>query len=290
MVTPISAQSDQTESQRPPNLYTFSYTPVYQFETDLKGGGKFDVTRHFFRFDVMRPFSKELMMGLGLSYDFEKWNFSGVSNVAGATPWSKIHRPGISLPISYSMSQNWRFGFTPAIEFSGESGAELDQSFTYGGVFSLAHSIDSSFHLGLGLGIFNQLEKYKFFPFIIINWKITEQLRLSNPFRAGPAGPAGLELIYTPTTKWELGIGGAYRSYRFRLDDKSAEPNGIGEVEFLATFVRIGRKLGSNLSIDLAGGALFDGKLTIENASGNDIGSTEYDPAPFLALTFDGRF
>ncbi len=85
-------------------------------------------------------------------------------------------------------------------------------------------------------------------------------------------------------------MGGAYRSYRFRLDDKSAVANGIGEVDSPVTFVRARRKVGTNLSIGLFGEALFGGELSIEDAKGNDRASVTYDPAPFLALTFNGRF
>jgi hypothetical protein len=286
----VSAQSNNAVSQGAPVYYSFSYAPIYQLETDLEGGGKFDVSRHFFRFDVLRPINRQLRIGLGLAYDFENWDFSGVSNVAGATPWSKIHRPGINLPIFYAISEDWQLGFTPAIEFSGESGAEPDEAFTYGGVFSLTHPVNKNLFFGLGFGIFNRLEKLEVFPFIVINWKINDQFRISNPFRAGPAGPAGLELVYSPWEKWEFGIGGAYRSYRFRLDDKSAVANGIGEVDSLVTFVRADRKIGTNLNIGLFGGALFGGKLSIEDAKGNDLASVTYDPAPFLALTFTGRF
>lgn len=270
--------------------FSFSYTPLNQFETDLDKGGSFDVNRHYLRFDVMRAFTRNLRMGLGLSYDFENWNFNNRSNVAGATPWSKIHRPGLSVPVFYSFSDNWTLGISPAIELSGESGAKTDESFTYGAVVSLAHPFSRDLVLGLGFGLFDRLEKTKAFPFILINWKINEQFRLSNPFRAGPAGPAGLELLYSLKKKWEFGIGGAYRSYRFRLDDISAVPNGVGENEFLACFLRVQRKLGSNLTLDLAAGALFAGELTIENSSGNKLAADAYDTAPFVGLTFAGRF
>jgi len=286
----VSAQENNAESQKAPVYYSFSYAPFYQFETDLEGGGKFDVSRHYFRFDFLRTVNRQLRIGLGLAYDFENWDFKGVSNVAGATPWSKIHRPGINLPIIYAISEDWQLGFTPGIEFSGESGAEPDEAFTYGGVFSLTHPVNKSLFLGFGFGIYSRLEKLEVFPFIVINWKINEQFRISNPFRAGPSGPAGLELVYSPIEKWEFGIGGAYRSYRFRLDDKSAVANGIGEVDSLVTFVRADRKISKSLSIGLFGGALLGGELSIEDAKGDDLASVEYDPAPFLALTFSGRF
>lgn len=281
---------EKKEQKRSPYSYSFSYTPLYQFETDLDGGGSFDVSRHYFRFGVMRSFNRNLRLGLGVSYDFENWDFDNLSNVAGASPWSSIHRPGVSLPISYRFADSWTLGFSPAVELSRASGAENDESFTYGAVVSLAHPFGPDLFLGVGFGLFDRLEETNFFPFIVINWKINEKLRLSNPFRAGPAGPAGLELVYSPQRNWELGLGGAFRSYRFRLDDTSAVPNGVGENEFVAGFLRVQRKLGSKLSLDLATGALFAGELSIENSDGNRIGEDKYDTSPFVALTLEGKF
>lgn len=286
---PTPAGADQKEMNSDLS-YSFSYTPVYQFETDLDGGGSFEVSRHYLNFDVMRPFNRNLRVGLGLGYEFENWDFDDLRTVGGATPWSRIHRPGLSLPIFYTLGDNWSLGITPAVEFSGESGAEIDESLIYGAVVSMAHPFGKNLYLGLGFGIFDQLEETAVFPFIVIDWKISQQFRIANPFRAGPAGPAGLELIYAPADNWEFGLGGAYRSYRFRLDDTGAVPNGIGENEFLVTFLRIGTRLGPSLTLDVAGGALFDGELSIEDADGNGIGDDQYDPAPFVALTIAGEF
>lgn len=289
LIEPVWGQN-QGEGRNAGFNFSFSYTPIYQFETDLDKGGSFDVSRQYFNFEIMRPVGQKLRMGLGLSYEFEKWNFNDLSNVVGATPWRSIHRPGISLPIFYTFSDNWNFGFTPAIEFSGESGAEFGESLNYGGVLSLAHPFSRNLYLGLGFGLFNRLEKTTIFPFIVIDWKINEQFRITNPFRAGPAGPAGLELVCSPSENWELGVGGSYRFYRFRLDDQSAVPNGIGDNKFLVAFLRVQRKLGTRFSVDLAGGALFAGKLSIENTNGDKLGSDKYDPSPFLALTLAGKF
>jgi hypothetical protein len=96
--------------------------------------------------------------------------------------------------------------------------------------------------------------------------------------------------VYSPADNWELAIGGSYRFYRFRLDDKSAVPNGIGDNKFVVAFLRVQRKLGKNFAIDLAGGALFAGKLSIEDSTGDKLGSDNYDPSPFLALTLAGKF
>jgi hypothetical protein len=103
-------------------------------------------------------------------------------------------------------------------------------------------------------------------------------------------GPAGLELVFAPNKNWEMGMGGAYRSYRFRLDDSSAVADGIGEVDFWAPFLRVGRRLGERYRLDINGGALVGGSIAIEDQNGNKLGDTDYDTAPFIGVTLKGQF
>jgi hypothetical protein len=230
------------------------------------------------------------MVGVGLSLDYERWNFSGIDGLAGIDLWDEIIRPGISIPIVYSTASQWRLMVIPSLEFSGASGAETGESLSYGTVLSAMHAFGPNLMLGLGAGAFDQLDEWEVFPFLAIDWKITDRFRLSNPFQAGPAGPAGLELIYTPTDRMQLGVGGANRSYRFRLDDSSAVADGIGETEFWVAFLRVGWQLGQKWQIDLNGGALIDGKISIDDEDGNDLGETDTDTAPFVGLTVRGQF
>ena len=123
-----------------------------------------------------------------------------------------------------------------------------------------------------------------------MNWKINDRLRLSNPLRAGPAGPAGLELAWALNDTWELGAGGAYRSSRFRLRAGGAVPNGIGEVKFFPVFARLSRRIGPDFQCTLYLGASFLGELSIGDPDGRRLDSAEYDAAPFAALSVTGRF
>ena len=123
-----------------------------------------------------------------------------------------------------------------------------------------------------------------------VNWKINEQFCLSNPFQASPAGPAGLELVFAPSKMWEFGISSAFRTYRFRLTDKNAVSGGIGQDEFLVSFLRVQRKLRKNLVIDLSLGGLFLGELSIEDSGGSQIASEKYEPSPIVGLMIQGAF
>jgi hypothetical protein len=156
-------------------------------------------------------------------------------------------------------------------------------------VLSAAYAVRPDLMLGVGTGIFERLDQSEVFPYVVVDWKINEQLRLTNPFRAGPVGPAGLELVYTPDGAGD-GCGRAYRSYRFRLDDSSVVADGIGEVDFWAPFVRVGWRLGEHYRFDINGGATVGGSIAIEDENGNQLGETDYDTAPFAGVTLSGRF
>ena len=293
MAVPGLADAQSTDSgkgNRPKTMVRFSYTPIYQFETDLDSGGSFDVQRHFLRFDISRFINRQWTVGLGLSFDYERWDFSGIAGLSGIDPWDEIFRPGISLPVFYSTGGKWRFGIIPSIEFAGASGAEASESLSYGAVLTAAYAFGPDLMLGLGTGIFERLDQSDVFPFVVIDWKINNRLRLTNPFRAGPVGPAGLELVYAPDDSWEMGMGGAYRSYRFRLDDSSAVADGIGEVDFWAPFLRVGWRVGEHYRFDINGGAMVGGSITIEDENGNQLGETDYDTAPFVGVTLKGQF
>lgn len=146
------------------------------------------------------------------------------------------------MPLFYSFTDEWSLGFWPSVEFSGESGAAVSDSIIYGASMALTRSFGKDLLIGLVWGAYAQLEEDSFFPFFIIDWKINNHFRLSNPFQVDPAGPAGLELIYAPADKWKIGVGGAWRSFRFRLDDNNTVSGGVGQDEYLVTFVRVQRK------------------------------------------------
>jgi hypothetical protein len=286
----IVSASETKQPIRPKIGYQFSYTPLYQFETELDAGGQFDVQRHFFRFDVSRFIDRHWMVGVGLSLDYERWSFSDIAGLAGADLWDEIIRPGLSVPLFYRTDGNWLFSLIPSLDFAGASGAEIDEAFSYGAVLSAAYAFTPNLTMGLGGGIFERLDQMEIFPYVVVDWQLNDRFSLTNPFRAGPVGPAGLELVYRSKEGLEMGIGGAYRSYRFRLDDSSAIQDGIGQVDFWASFVRMSCPLGRQVHLDLNGGALFSGQITIEDKDANELGDTGYETAPYLGLTLRGRF
>jgi hypothetical protein len=154
----------------------------------------------------------------------------------------------------------------------------------YGSMIAASYRASRNFMIGLGAGVYYRLEETRVFPSLFISWKITDRLHLGNSYRLGPTGPAGLELTYILDKNWQLGVGGGYRSRRFRLDKNGPIPDGIGEDDSWPVYVRLSRKLWRTVNIDLFAGAAFGGKLRLEDSGGNEINSLSYNTTPLVGL------
>ena len=90
-----------------------------------------------------------------------------------------------------------------------ESGASTGNALQYGAVVAATKDFSPTLSVGLGAAVFRQIYETQTFPFLAIDWQIDKNWKLSNPFAAGPTGPAGLELSYTIDEQWEAGSGAA---------------------------------------------------------------------------------
>lgn len=281
----------KTAGARPGVSYDFSVAPFYQPSADIDGGGDFSLGAVFIRFKAGAPVSERTNLGISLSYDVDDYDFGGTTEFGGMAPWNDARRFGISFPIFSRLPNNWAFNFSPAVNWLKEQGADSSESISYGATTFLLKSFSREKSIGLGAGVFREIDDdTKVFPFIAVNWKFNDYWRLTNPFDADVLGPAGLELQYRLNDRWQLGGGGVYRSFRFRLDREGVAPNGIGENKGLVGFLRLRRELRSGIDFDVYGGATFDGELELRDQNGDRISSGEYETAPFIALSFSGSF
>ncbi|EGV19190.1 DUF6268 family outer membrane beta-barrel protein [Thiocapsa marina] len=276
-------------AQSPPGA-SFSIAPLVQFDSDLDSGGDAAYAAILTSLGTSWRIDERSSLGVRLRLDYEDWDFDKPLGFGGEQPWDRLYRAGISVPYGFTTESGWRLGLNPTIESSGESGANFSETLEYGATASVSRAVRPDLTLGLGVGVFERIEETSAFPFLIIDWRINDRLRLTNPFPAGPAGPAGLELSYTLDSGWTAGAGAAYRSYRFRLDSDGPFPDGVGEHRFIPVFVQVGRDLTENLRINLYAGAAMETRLRVEDEKGRRLYEEDQDPAAMLGVSLIGRF
>ena len=265
-------------------------TPIYQGESDLDNGGDFSLGGLLVRAGVSRGFGDGNRVGVTVNYDYLDYSFSNPVAFGGRAPWNIVQRYGVTVPLSFQLRDGWSFGVAPEIDWFKENGADSGESLAWGATFSVAKRFQDGNRIGFGLAVFDQIEDTLVSPFLVIDWRLSERWRLTNPLAAGPTGGAGIELDYQLNDRWTMGGGVAYRRYRFRLSETGPVPNGVGEERGVPVFFRATYSFTRQLSLNMYGGVVVGGRLRVEDPSGNTLRQDDFDPAPLLAVTFLGRF
>ena len=284
--TPVAAQG------LPPGttVSDASLSALFLFDTGLDAGGDFSWGSARAAGSMLRQFTPQLAAGIAISYEYQSWTFNDPTAFGGTAPWSNINRPRVAGTFLYRPADDWVLGFIPSVGWSFEGGASTGDALEYGAVVTASKTFSPRLTLGLGAAVFHQIYQTKVFPFPVINWQIDDHWKISNPFEGGPAGGAGIELSYAFNDRWEMGAGGSYRSYIFRLSKDGPVDNGIGENNFIPVFLRGTYNAGKGTRLDFYAAALTGGKLTVKNASGNDLTNDSYKTAPVLGMTLHTRF
>jgi len=267
-----------------------SLSGIYQFDTDLDHGGDFRWAAGIVSGSVTRQITPQFSAGLALRYDYEDWKFSRPVAFGGVAPWSHLNAPNISLDLGYAFDPDLQVGISPLFGWAFASGAKTSDALTYGAILVATKVFSPSLMLGAGVGVVRQIDDTKVFPFLIVNWQIDDRWRLGNPFPAGPAGGAGLELTYAPDDRWEFAGGSAYRSTRYRLDDAGIAPGGVGENRYFPLFARVSRNFGAQTKVDFYAGVALGGRLKLANANGNTIAKDDYSTAPLIGAILSHRY
>jgi hypothetical protein len=269
---------------------SLSVSALHQFETDLDNGGGFRVGRYSAKAGAERKITQSLGLGFNVGYEIHDYSFSGDTKLAGTSPWEEVHILGLSARARYRLSDKWNLSGGPYVKFSRESGAGWSDSLIYGVMVAFSGQIRPDLMLGLGARVSREFEEIKALPFLMFSWEITERLRLSNPLRSGPMGPAGLMLAYRPAGQWEMAAAASYKSLRFRTDRGGGLQDGIGKDRGIPIWVRLSRTFRDSAELHLYAGAMAGGDLTISDEDGDELESDDYETAPFLGVSFSVDF
>jgi hypothetical protein len=275
------AQVSMVEDQRPRLEWRGRLQASYQaeFETDTDGGDEFESWRVGVGGDFGGPIDDSILVGFHANYQHADYDFNldngALPSAAYGTnelpkePWGGIDT--IDLMPTTTILIGDRFSVVGAvpIRWSGEVGS--DRNGFMAGISALAG--------------WSQIEDdTDVFPVIVLDWQVTDSLRLATEGSWVQGGNTGLFWGPNDTVSVSFSIG--YERNRFRLDDNGTTPdtNGIGEIT--AVPIELGMRLRfiEGAYFDLRLGLGVAGRFRVEDDRGNKLYDQNYDPAPRIRL------
>lgn len=249
---------------------------VYNFKTDMEGGGLFEVNRYYVEGGLARMWGTDRMIAFSAGFGQDDYRFSD----PGTQPWNNIDAYRMGLFGRWRISDGWVLFAGPSVRSYGETGADLEDTITGAFFGGASYTIGDRLTLGPGVVVAGQIEeRTRYFPVLLVNWNITEQLSLETGGGfAATAGP-GLSLVYEFSNHWKTALTGRYEKKRFRLNGSGIPENGVGEdhnVPIIGNLTYFFYPMGFVSGVI---GCNFAGELAAEDRYGNDLYVQRYDPS-----------
>ncbi|TPE44603.1 hypothetical protein [Amaricoccus solimangrovi] len=269
-------------AQQGPSSLTpaFDAETIYRGNRDLDGGGAFSVSRNIVGVGVSRSLGGRDSIGLNFGAGVANYDFDDVT-----APWSGIRELSLSLPVVFRASRSATVVAVPVVRYAGEGGVDLGDGATAGLIVGASWRFSDSFSAGPGFGAFTRLapeDGYELFPFLLVDWRITERLTLDNGRGFGASRGPGVGLNYELRDDLSAGLFVRFDSTEFRLDDHGPAPGGIGEDKATAVVATAAYRPGKGLDLTGFLGMEVGGQLTLKDSAGETIDKRDYDPAPIL--------
>lgn len=263
------------------------------FETDVKNIGGADMSLDSFQAGVGGRFDlgQDLSLDTRFIYELNAYDFSsGLDSVA----WENINQYTLLGLLSYKLGENWSLLGGPVFRLAGEGSASFHNGFTGGALAGFNYTASKDFSVGLAIGLMSQIEDDPgIIPIPMLRWNIADPLTLK--IGISPLGGRtglGPELIWHVAKEFDFGVGAQYQRRRFRLDDHGFQPTrkGVGEDTSAPFYARLTWRPVEAAAVELFGGVVAAGELTIQDKDGNNTIDKGYKSTGTLGLRGEYRF
>ncbi|MDH5297034.1 MAG: hypothetical protein OEW26_07890 [Nitrospirota bacterium] len=279
LAVPATAQVEvvPVEPKPQPKPFDLKFGYGYQANTDLKkSSGDFHRNAWMGNLDAQINFSENFKLGNYLRYEHHNFNFSNSSPFQ----WGNVHRFLYAPVFQWSADERWTIMGAPVLQWFGESGAKLSDSFTGGGLVGFNYKASPTLSLGLLIGAMSQIEdKAILAPIPQVQWQFIENWTLRTGLtQLGPLIGLGGEVGWKLAKTVELAAGLQYQRRRFRID----KGNAVGEETLAPVFGKVTWWMFPQGSLELFASVATNGNLRLENKNGNKITDKDYDNTAYF--------
>ncbi|MCH2142735.1 MAG: hypothetical protein MK077_07050 [Phycisphaerales bacterium] len=261
---------------------------VWQLKTSLTdgAGGRFSMNRGHVNASAQLALASDLDLLIGGRYQRDNYSWEDI-----ASPWTSTNTTRFEASLKWKASRQLQVFGGGMARWAAESGASLSDGFSGGGAIGAAWAFSKELVLGGGVGIRSRiLDDPLWFPIVVVEWQITERLRLSSRLTSGWANRSGAELIYELSDNLDVGVAAVYDYQRFRLSDDAPISGGAGTSETLPVAAFISYNVSERFSLTAFAGATVYGRLTGTTQARNETFASDFDPAPVLGIQGTIRF
>lgn len=298
-----SAEHDESDAARairdvtgrPPMVsFTISGRADHRFESDMKtGDGDMSVTRVRGDLGVGFVIDERTRLGFSFGHEQSRYSFGGFDLLPGIErPLRDAHATDLGARISHQFDQRWGAIIGGRVEFAGESGADLDDSATFGGFGAVTYRFSETFTFGAGAAVSTRLEDSTLVvPVVLLDIKITDRLSFGNIDPRSAAGlGVGVSLRYQLTEEWTLSLGAGYQQREFRLDTGNTISGGVFRDSGFPVALDATYTPNPHFSIGARAGAMVWHEIKLFDDNGDRLADSELDPTPFVGFGASVRF
>lgn len=259
---------------------------THAFEADFTDvAGSVSLSRVGAEVGIRQSLDERTRISLSVGGEFSSYDFSEDSAFAGSTvaPWDETYQLSAAVIVSRQATKSWSWFFGGGADASFESDANLGKSFTGGLVGGVNYQVNENLSLGGGLAVRSRLEDSGLFlPIVSIDWKISEQWKLSN---SNELNSTGIALVYTPMEQLALSLHAAYQGRAYRLDEDGPFPDAVGRESRIPVWLQARYSFTPRISATLAAGYVVWQEYTVDDNNGNEIDQQSADATPFVGAS-----
>ncbi len=265
----------------------FFYTN--QFNSNIDNGGEIGISRGGLELRLGKKVTDQDSMKFKFKAMRDDYDFGGVAGLGLQNPWSSIDTVDFALSWFHAVDQDKTLFAAGLVRSSYEH--DFSDGLVGGGSAGFIQRYSPTLTLGLGVGIIGQIHDDPYvFPVLVLDWEISENLRVTSDLVTRFGSQTGVELVWTPNSEWSVGVGISYDYSRFRLNDSGIAPNGAGEATSWPLSFRATRHVSPDFDITFYGGVVYNGELRLFDQARNQLSIDNYDEAGVIGIMGQIRF
>jgi len=263
---------------------------THAFEADFADvPGSVSLSRGGAEIGMRHMLDERTRLSVSLGVENSLYDFGDDTALGGVSePWDDTYQLSASVMLSRQATPSWAWFFGGGADASFENDANIGKSFTGGLVGGANYKVNENLSVGGGLAVRSRLEDSGLLlPLVSIDWKISDQWRLSN---SNELNSVGVALTYSPTEQLAISLHGAYQGRAFRLDEDGPLPDAVGRDTRIPVWVQARYSFTPRVSASLAAGYVVWQEYTIDDNNGNELDQQDADATPFVGASLVFRF